>query len=102
VCLASLSPLPFVGGLGARVAISVLVLYALLPIIRTTVAGMRSIDPAVVEAGMALGMTPVQLFRRVELPLALPSIVAGIRVATVIGVGTATIGAAVRARGLSA
>ena len=90
-----LLPLPFVGGLGARVAISVLVLYALLPIIRTTVAGMRSIDPALVEAGMALGMTPVQLFRRVELPLALPSIVAGIRVATVIGVGTATIAAAV-------
>ena len=92
-----LLPLPFVGGLGARVAISVLVLYALLPIIRTTVAGMRSIDPALVEAGMALGMTPVQLFRRVELPLALPSIVAGIRVATVIGVGTATIAAAVGA-----
>ena len=95
-----LLPLPFVGGLGARVAISVLVLYALLPIIRTTVAGMRSIDPALVEAGMALGMTPVQLFRRVELPLALPSIVAGIRVATVIGVGTATIAAAVGAGGL--
>ncbi len=95
-----LLPLPFVGGLGARVAISVLVLYALLPIIRTTVAGMRSVDPALVEAGMALGMTSSQLFRRVELPLALPSIVAGIRVATVIGVGTATIAAAVGAGGL--
>jgi osmoprotectant transport system permease protein len=95
-----LLPLPFVGGLGARVAISVLVLYALLPIIRTTVAGMRSVDPALVEAGTALGMTPAQLFRRVELPLALPSIVAGIRVATVIGVGTATIAAAVGAGGL--
>jgi len=95
-----LLPLPFVGGLGARVAITVLVLYALLPIIRTTVAGMRSIDAALVEAGLALGMTPGQLFRRVELPLALPSIVAGIRVATVIGVGTATIAAAVGAGGL--
>jgi len=95
-----LLPLPFVGGLGARVAITVLVLYALLPIIRTTVAGMRSIDASLVEAGMALGMTPGQLFRRVELPLALPSIVAGIRVATVIGVGTATIAAAVGAGGL--
>jgi osmoprotectant transport system permease protein len=95
-----LLPLPFVGGLGARVAISVLVLYALLPIIRTTVAGMRSVDPALIEAGMALGMTSSQLFRRVELPLALPSIVAGIRVATVIGVGTATIAAAVGAGGL--
>ena len=95
-----LLPLPFVGGLGARVAITVLVLYALLPIIRTTVAGMRSVDPSLIEAGMALGMTPGQLFRRVELPLALPSIVAGIRVATVIGVGTATIAAAVGAGGL--
>jgi osmoprotectant transport system permease protein len=95
-----LLPLPFVGGLGARVAISVLVLYALLPIVRTTAAGMRSIDPSLVEAGTALGMTPSQLFRRVELPLALPSIVAGIRVATVIGVGTATIAAAVGAGGL--
>jgi osmoprotectant transport system permease protein len=95
-----LLPLPFVGGLGARVAITVLVLYALLPIIRTTVAGMRSVDASLVEAGMALGMTPAQLFRRVELPLALPSIVAGIRVATVIGVGTATIAAAVGAGGL--
>ena len=95
-----LLPLPFVGGLGARVALTVLVLYALLPIIRTTVAGLQSVDPSLVEAGTALGMTPSQLFRRVELPLALPSIVAGIRVATVIGVGTATIGAAVGAGGL--
>ena len=95
-----LLPLPFVGGLGARVAIIVLILYALLPIIRTTVAGMRSVDPALVEAGMALGMTPGQLLRQVELPLALPSIVAGIRVAAVIGVGTATIAAAVGAGGL--
>ncbi len=95
-----LLPLPFIGGLGARVAITVLILYALLPMIRTTVAGMRSVDPALVEAGTALGMTPRQLFRQVELPLALPSIVAGIRVATVIGVGTATIAAAVGAGGL--
>jgi osmoprotectant transport system permease protein len=95
-----LLPLPFIGGLGARVAITVLVLYALLPIVRTTVAGMRSVDPALIEAGTALGMRPRQLFRSVELPLALPSIVAGIRVATVIGVGTATIAAAVGAGGL--
>jgi osmoprotectant transport system permease protein len=95
-----LLPLPLIGGLGARVAITVLILYALLPVIRTTVAGIRSVDAALVEAGTALGMTPVQLFRQVELPLALPSIVAGIRVATVIGVGTATIAAAVGAGGL--
>ena len=95
-----LLPLPVVGGLGARVAITVLVLYALLPIVRTTVAGLKSVDASLVEAGTALGMTRAQLFRRVELPLALPSIVAGIRVATVIGVGTATIAAAVGAGGL--
>ena len=95
-----LLPLPFVGGLGARVAIFVLILYALLPIIRTTTAGLQSVDRVLVEAGTAMGMTPAQLMRAVELPLALPSIVAGIRVAAVIGVGTATIAAAVGAGGL--
>jgi osmoprotectant transport system permease protein len=95
-----LLPLPLVGGLGARVAITVLIVYALLPILRTTVAGLRSVDAALVEAGTALGMTPGQVLRQVELPLALPSIVAGIRVAAVVGVGTATIAAAVGAGGL--
>lgn len=95
-----LLPLPLVGGLGARVAIFVLILYALLPIVRTTTAGLRSIDAVLIEAGTAMGMTPWQLLREVELPLALPSIVAGIRVAAVIGVGTATIAAAVGAGGL--
>jgi osmoprotectant transport system permease protein len=95
-----LLPLPLVGGLGARVAIVVLILYALLPIIRTTVAGLRGVDRVLVEAGTALGMTPRQLLWQVELPLALPSMVAGIRVAAVIGVGTATIAAAVGAGGL--
>jgi osmoprotectant transport system permease protein len=95
-----LLPLPIVGGLGARVAITVLIVYALLPIVRTTLAGIKSVDPALVEAGLALGMTPGQLLRQVQLPLALPSIVAGIRVAAVIGVGTATIAAAVGAGGL--
>src|SRR5215210_129787 len=95
-----LLPLPLVGGLGARVAIFVLILYALLPIVRTTTAGLRSVDPVIVEAGTAMGMTPWQLLREVQLPLALPSIVAGIRVAAVIGVGTATIAAAVGAGGL--
>ena len=68
--------------------------------LRSTVAGITSVDPALVEAGTALGMTPGQLLRQVQLPLALPSIVAGIRVAAVIGVGTATIAAAVGAGGL--
>jgi len=95
-----LLPLPLVGGLGARVAIVVLILYALLPVVRTTIAGVRGVDPALVEAGLALGMTPGQLLWRVQLPLALPSIVAGIRVAAVIGVATGTIAAAVGAGGL--
>jgi osmoprotectant transport system permease protein len=95
-----LLPLPLVGGLGARVAIVVLILYALLPIIRTTVAGVRGVDRVLVEAGTALGMTPRQLLWQVELPLAMPAMVAGIRVAAVISVGTATIAAAVGAGGL--
>jgi osmoprotectant transport system permease protein len=95
-----LLPVPIVGGLGARAAIVVLILYGLLPILRTTIAGLRGIDPAVVEAAVALGMTPRELLWRVELPLAMPSIVAGVRVAAVVGVGTATIAAAIGAGGL--
>jgi osmoprotectant transport system permease protein len=98
--LGFLLPLPFVGGVGPRVAIVALILYALLPIVRGTVAGLTSVDAAVVSAGVAMGMTRRQLLTMVELPLALPSIVAGIRVATVIGVGTATVAAAVGAGGL--
>lgn len=95
-----LIPVPFIGGVGARAAIVVLILYALLPIIRMTVAGLTSIDRAVIESGIAMGMTPGQLFRLVEVPLALPSIVSGIRVATVTAVGAATIAAAIGAGGL--
>ncbi len=95
-----LLPVPFVGGVGARAAVVVLILYGLLPIVRTTIAGLTGIDPAIVEAGVAMGMTPRQLLRRVELPLALPSIVAGVRVAAVVGVGSATIAAAIGAGGL--
>lgn len=95
-----LIPLPLVGGVGARTAIVALILYGMLPVIRTTAAGLAGIDRAVREAARALGLTPGQQLRYVELPLALPSIVAGIRVATVVGVGTATIAAAVGAGGL--
>jgi osmoprotectant transport system permease protein len=95
-----LLPLPFVGGIGARTALAALILYALLPIIRTTSAGLRSIDPAILEAADAMGMTRRQRLVQVELPLALPSIIAGIRVAAVIGVGTVTIAAAIGAGGL--
>jgi osmoprotectant transport system permease protein len=95
-----LLPLPLVGGIGARTAVTALILYALLPIVRTTSAGLQSIDPAIREAADAMGMTPRQRLLRVELPLAMPAIVAGIRVATVVGVGTVTIAAAIGAGGL--
>src|SRR5215213_6097085 len=95
-----LLPLPLLGGIGARTALVALILYALLPLIRTTAAGLRSIDPAILEAADAMGMTARQRLLHVEIPLALPSIVAGIRVATVFGVGTVTIAAAIGAGGL--
>lgn len=88
------------GGIGARTAIAALVLYALLPIIRNTFTGINSVDPAIREAGRAMGMTDRQLLLQVEIPLALGIIIAGIRVATVISVGTATIAAAIDAGGL--
>ncbi len=98
--LGFLLPLPFIGGIGPRIAIVALILYALLPIVRSTAAGLRSIDRSVIDAGVAMGMTPRQLLWLVELPLALPSIVAGIRIATIVGIGTATIAAAIGAGGL--
>jgi osmoprotectant transport system permease protein len=98
--LGFLLPLPWLGGVGPRVAIVALVLYALLPIVRGTAAGLGSIDRAVIEAAVAMGMTARQRLWIVELPLALPSIVSGIRVATIIGIGTATIAAAIGAGGL--
>src|SRR5919201_285299 len=81
--LGFLLPLPFIGGVGPRIAIVALILYALLPIVRSTAAGLRRIDPAVIDAGVAMGMTPRQLLWLVELPLALPSIVAGIPLPTI-------------------
>src|SRR4029453_14317436 len=95
-----LLPVPFLGGIGARAAIVVLILYGLLPIVRTTIAGLAGIARPIREAGVAMGMTPRELLRQVELPLALPSIVAGVRVAAVVGVGSATIAAAIGAGGL--
>ncbi len=95
-----LIPVPLVGGIGSRTAIVALTLYALLPIIRNTFAGIRGVDHAVIEAGRGMGMTDRQLLWRVELPLALGVILAGVRVATVISVGIATIAAAVGAGGL--
>ena len=95
-----LIPVPFIGGVGARTAIVALTLYALLPIVRGTHAGIRGVDAAVREAGRGLGMTDRQLLWRVELPLSANVILSGVRVATVISVGIATIAAAIGAGGL--
>src|SRR5215510_6106424 len=84
-----LIPLPLIGGIGPKV-----------PVIRTTASGLKSIDPSAREAGLAMGMTGWELLYQVELPLARTAILAGVRVATVVGVGTATIAAAIGAGGL--
>ena len=95
-----LIPVPVLGGIGVRSALVALTLYALLPVVRNTVAGIAGVDTAVREAGRGLGMTDRQLLWRVELPLAASVILAGVRVATVTGVGLATIAAAIGAGGL--
>jgi osmoprotectant transport system permease protein len=95
-----LLPVPWLGSRADRLAIVALTLYALLPIIRNTAAGITGVDPAVREAARGMGMTNRQLLWQVELPLSLSYIVAGIRVATVLTVGLATIAAAIGAGGL--
>ena len=87
-------------GIGRLPAIIALFIYSLLPIIRNTFTGIEGVDPAVREAARGMGMTDWQLLTQVELPLALTVIIAGLRVATVISVGTATIAAAIGAGGL--
>lgn len=95
-----LIPVPLIGGIGKRTAIIALILYALLPILRNTLVGILSVDPAVRESAVAMGMTGRQLLWQVELPLAARTILAGIRVATVTTIGTATIAAAIGGGGL--
>ena len=95
-----LLPVPWIGARSERLAILALTLYALLPLIRNTYAGINGVDRAVVEAGRGMGMTDRQLLWQVELPLALGVIIAGVRVAAVISVGLATIAAAIGAGGL--
>jgi osmoprotectant transport system permease protein len=95
-----LIPVPLIGGIGKRTAIVALVLYALLPILRNTLVGILGVDPAVRESAVAMGMTGRQLLWRVEVPLAARMILAGIRVATVTTIGTATIAAAIGGGGL--
>jgi osmoprotectant transport system permease protein len=95
-----LLPVPYLGGIGARSAVVALVLYALLPIVRSTAAGLEAIERPVLEAAVAMGMTPRQVLTQVELPLAAGVIAAGVRTALVIGVGVATVAAAIGAGGL--
>lgn len=95
-----LIPIPLVGGIGKQSVITALVLYALLPILRNTFTGIVNVDAAVCDSAVAMGLTGGQLLRQVELPLAAPSIMAGIRVAAVGTIGTATIGAAIGGGGL--
>jgi osmoprotectant transport system permease protein len=95
-----LIPLPLIGGIGTRTALVALTLYAVLPVLRGTITGIQGVPASVIECAVAMGLTPRQVLAQVEWPLALPSIVSGLRVAVVIGVGTATIASAIGAGGL--
>ncbi|MBV9081702.1 MAG: ABC transporter permease [Acidobacteriaceae bacterium] len=95
-----LLPIPFIGGIGKRTAIISLVLYSLLPILRNTVVGIMSVDAPLRDAAIAMGMTDRQLLRFVELPIAAPTILAGIRTAVVTNIGTAVIAAVIGGGGL--
>jgi osmoprotectant transport system permease protein len=95
-----LLPVPWLGGRADRLAIAALTLYALLPIIRNTAAGIAGVDPAVRESARAMGMTERQILLQVELPLSLSTVLAGVRIATVLTIGVATIAAAIGAGGL--
>jgi len=87
-------------GIGVKTAIAALFLYSLLPIIRNTYTGIKDVDPATIEAAKGMGMTSMQILIKVELPLAIPIIMAGIRTAAVINVGNATLAAFIGAGGL--
>ncbi|WP_313236199.1 ABC transporter permease [Sporosarcina ureae] len=87
-------------GIGVKTAIAALFLYSLLPIMRNTYTGIKDVDPATIEAAKGMGMTSMQILFKVELPLAIPIIMAGIRTAAVINVGNATLAAFIGAGGL--
>lgn len=87
-------------GIGIKTAIAALFLYSLLPIMRNTYTGIKDVDPATIEAAKGVGMTSMQILFRVELPLSIPIIMAGIRTAAVINVGNATLAAFIGAGGL--
>jgi osmoprotectant transport system permease protein len=87
-------------GIGFKPSVFVLLLYALMPIIKNTYIGITTVDPAVIEAGRGMGMTRMQILKMIEVPLSLPMIMGGIRISTVINIGTATIAALIGAGGL--
>ena len=95
-----LLPIPLIGGIGKRTAIIVLALYALLPIMRNMVVGILGVQASVRESALAMGMSRQQILWRVEIPLALPTILAGLRIAIVSTIGTATVAAAIGGGGL--
>jgi len=87
-------------GIGSKTALVALIIYALLPILRNTYSGLTGVDQSIIEAGRGMGMTPNQILLKIELPLALPFIMAGIRTATILTVGIATLATFVGAGGL--
>lgn len=89
-------------GFGFKPTIAALFLYSVLPIMRNTLGGLASVSADAVDAARGMGMTPAQVLARVELPLALPVILAGVRTSVIVNVGTATIGATIGAGGLGA
>ena len=95
-----LIPVPLIGGIGRRTAIVALVLYALLPVVRNTSAGLAGVDTAAIEAGRGMGLTKRQIFWQLELPLALPVLLAGLRIVTVQAIGLAVVAALIGAGGL--
>jgi len=95
-----LLPTPWLGARADRLTITALTLYALLPIVRSTYTGISGVDPSVLEVATGMGLTARQILWKVEIPLAFPVILSGVRVATVITIGVATIAAAIGAGGL--
>jgi osmoprotectant transport system permease protein len=89
-----------IAGIGPAPAIVALILYALLPVVRNTVAGIAAVDPAVTDAARGMGMSERQLFRQVQLPLAMPLLLAGLRIVTVQTIGLAVVAALIGAGGL--
>lgn len=92
--------LAMVFGVGFWMAVVALVLYALLPVLRNTMVGIRQVDPALIDAGRGMGMSPREVLFTIELPLAVPVMLAGIRVALILNVGVATLAAFTNAGGL--